>query len=166
MSGVALTPCRPRVGPDLSRPPRQRSGPLASSGALSVLLCAACGCVSKAVRGPDLGIPHASVRASPACKRNAGYEMRCVPARHPITAATGLAKGMSPFAPRARQLLHFYTLLASRAADLQITATINVAPLANCLSIGVLTTALSRHLSRNCFAADHCQMHVLQHGTC
>ncbi len=42
---------------------------------------------------------------------------------------------------------------------------LNVAPLANCLSIGVLTTAPSRNLSRNCFAADHCQMHVLRHDT-
>jgi hypothetical protein len=33
---------------------------------------------------------------------------------------------------------------------------LNVAPLANWLSIGVLTTAPSRHLSRNCFAVDHC----------
>jgi hypothetical protein len=43
---------------------------------------------------------------------------------------------------------------------------LNVASLANCLSIGVLTTAPSRHLSRNCFAVDHCQMHVLRHDTC
>jgi hypothetical protein len=48
----------------------------------------------------------------------------------------------------------------------QYRGNLNVARLAKCLSIGVLTTAPSRHLSRNCFAVDHCQMHVLPHDTC